>query len=70
MPPNGNSCDYGGDNSDSDADAVTAGSRHPGVANCLMMDGSVRSVKSTISPNTWWGIISMAGNEVISADAY
>ncbi len=70
MPPNNNSCDYAGDNSDSDADAITAGSRHSGVANCLMMDGSVRGVKSTVAPNTWWAIISMAGNEVVSADAY
>ncbi|MDR3636088.1 MAG: DUF1559 domain-containing protein [Isosphaeraceae bacterium] len=70
MPPNGNSCDFSGDNSDSDADAITAGSRHSGVANCLMMDGSVRGVKSSVNPTAWWSIISMAGNEVVSADAY
>ena len=70
MPPDSFSCDFGADNSDSDADATTAGSRHPGVANTLMMDGSVRTVKSTISPNTWWAIISMAGGEVVSADSY
>ncbi len=70
MPPNGFSCDYGGDNSDSDADAVTAGSRHPGVANVLMMDGSVHGIKSTVNPATWWAICSMAGNEVVSSDAY
>jgi prepilin-type N-terminal cleavage/methylation domain-containing protein/prepilin-type processing-associated H-X9-DG protein len=68
--PNGNSCDYAGDNSDSDADAITAGSRHSGVANCLLMDGSVRSVKSSVNPTAWWGIMSMAGSEVVSADAF
>jgi prepilin-type N-terminal cleavage/methylation domain-containing protein/prepilin-type processing-associated H-X9-DG protein len=70
MPPNGNTCDYNGDNSDSDSEATTAGSRHPGVANVLMMDGSVHGIKSTVNPVTWWAIISMAGNEVVSADAY
>jgi prepilin-type N-terminal cleavage/methylation domain-containing protein/prepilin-type processing-associated H-X9-DG protein len=70
MPPNGFSCDYSSFNSDSDDDAITAGSRHSGVANCLMMDGSVRAVKSTISPPTWWAIISMAGGEVVSSDSY
>ena len=70
MPPNGNSCDLGVTSSDSDNEATTAGSRHPGIANTLMMDGSVRSVKSTITPSVWWAIISMAGNEVVSADSY
>ncbi len=35
-----------------------------------MRDGSVRAMKSTINPQTWWAIISMAGGEVVSADAY
>jgi prepilin-type processing-associated H-X9-DG protein len=70
MPPNAFSCDFAGDNSDSDADAITAGSRHSGVANFLMMDGSVRAVKSSVNPITWWALCSMAGNEVVSADAY
>jgi prepilin-type N-terminal cleavage/methylation domain-containing protein/prepilin-type processing-associated H-X9-DG protein len=70
MPPNGNSCDLGVTSSDSDNEATTAGSRHPGVANTLMMDGSVHTIKSTITPRVWWAIISMAGSEVVSADSY
>ncbi len=70
MPPNSFSCDFGGFNSDSDNDAITAGSRHPGVVNCLMMDASVRGIKSTVNPATWWGLSTMAGGEVISADSY
>jgi prepilin-type N-terminal cleavage/methylation domain-containing protein len=70
MPPNTWSCDFGGDNADSDSDAISAGSRHPGIVNCQMLDGSVRAVKSTIANNIWWGISTMAGGEVISADAY
>jgi prepilin-type N-terminal cleavage/methylation domain-containing protein/prepilin-type processing-associated H-X9-DG protein len=69
MPPNAQSCDFNV-NSDSDTDAITAGSRHSGGANVLMMDGSVRFVKGSVAPQTWWALCSMAGNEVVSADAY
>ncbi|MHC5542958.1 DUF1559 family PulG-like putative transporter [Singulisphaera rosea] len=70
MTPNSWSCDYGNDNADSDADAITASSRHPGVVNTLMLDGSVRGVKNSIAPTTWWAISTMAGGEVVSADSY
>jgi prepilin-type processing-associated H-X9-DG protein len=70
MPPNSWSCDFGGDNADSDADAITAGSRHPGGVNCLMLDGSVRFVKSTINIITWQSISTMMGNEVVSSDQF
>jgi prepilin-type N-terminal cleavage/methylation domain-containing protein len=70
MPPNSWSCDFGADNADSDSDAITAGSRHPGIVNCQMLDGSVRAIKSTIAKNVWWGISTMAGGEVIDASSY
>jgi prepilin-type N-terminal cleavage/methylation domain-containing protein/prepilin-type processing-associated H-X9-DG protein len=70
MPPNTYNCSFGGDNSDSDDDALTAGSRHPGIANVLMMDGSVRAIKSSVSRTTWWALSTMAGGEVLSADSY
>ena len=69
MPPNTWSCDYAGDNADSDADAITAGSRHNGSVNCAFVDGSVRSVKSSINPATWWAVGTMANGEVVSSDA-
>jgi prepilin-type processing-associated H-X9-DG protein len=69
MPPNTWGCDFGG-NSDSDSDAITATSRHSGGVNCAMVDGSVRFVKSSINPATWWALATMAGGEVVSADAY
>jgi prepilin-type N-terminal cleavage/methylation domain-containing protein/prepilin-type processing-associated H-X9-DG protein len=69
MPPNTWSCTWGGRWGDMGG-AVTATSRHPGVANVMMADGSVRSIKSTVSPPVWWALGSRAGGEVLSADSY
>ncbi len=44
--------------------------RHPGSVNLLMMDGSVRGIKSSISPTTWWALSTMAGGEVLDASSY
>jgi prepilin-type processing-associated H-X9-DG protein len=49
---------------------MTAGSRHPGPVNLLMCDGSVRGVKNSIAPATWWALGTIAGREVVSSDAY
>ncbi len=43
---------------------------HPGGANMCMTDGSVRFVKDTVSPAIVRALITRAGGEVISADAY
>jgi prepilin-type N-terminal cleavage/methylation domain-containing protein/prepilin-type processing-associated H-X9-DG protein len=64
MPPNGWSCRSGLQI------AHVANSRHPGVVNVLMCDGSVKAIKSSVNVNTWWALGSRAGSEVISADAY
>jgi prepilin-type N-terminal cleavage/methylation domain-containing protein/prepilin-type processing-associated H-X9-DG protein len=50
--------------------AHVASSRHPGVVNVLMLDGSVRAIKSTVNINTWWALGTRSGGEVVSADAY
>jgi prepilin-type N-terminal cleavage/methylation domain-containing protein len=70
MTPDTWSCDFNGHTADSDSDAITAGSRHSGIVNCMMMDASVRAVKSSIAPNIWWAIGTMAGSEVLSGDSY
>jgi prepilin-type N-terminal cleavage/methylation domain-containing protein/prepilin-type processing-associated H-X9-DG protein len=44
-------------------------SRHGGGVNMLLADGSVRFIKNSISPYTWWGAATMAGGEIISADS-
>ena len=53
MPPNSWGCAYGGRWGDAGG-AYTATSRHPGVVNLLMCDGSVRSAKNSISNMVWW----------------
>ena len=68
MPPNTWSCEY--DTSYQPNGALTASSRHSGGVNVLFCDGSVKFIKSTISPPMWWALGTIAGAEVVSADAY
>ena len=70
MPPNLWSCDDSNNSWVNDAAAATASSRHGGGVNVLMADGSVRFIKSTVSPPTWWALGSRDGGEVISSDSY
>ena len=49
---------------------VPASSRHPGGANILFGDGSVKLVKNTVSLATWRSLGTRNGGEVVSADAY
>jgi prepilin-type processing-associated H-X9-DG protein len=68
MPPNSKLCTAGNDNYD--AEAYGPLSLHPGGVNVGFADGSVRFVKSTISPQTWWALGTRAGGEVVSSDQY
>ncbi len=70
MPPNAWSCAVTGSESGSGGVASTASSRHPGVVNLLMMDGSVRAIKGSINVNTWWALGTRGCGEVVSADSY
>ncbi|ODT98458.1 MAG: hypothetical protein ABS79_05820 [Planctomycetes bacterium SCN 63-9] len=49
---------------------VNLSSYHPGGANVLMGDGSVRFLKDTTNNLTLWALGSIAQGEVISADSY
>jgi prepilin-type N-terminal cleavage/methylation domain-containing protein/prepilin-type processing-associated H-X9-DG protein len=49
---------------------IGASSYHAGGVNVGFLDGSVRFVKDSVSPQTWWAISTMAGGEVVSADSY
>jgi prepilin-type N-terminal cleavage/methylation domain-containing protein/prepilin-type processing-associated H-X9-DG protein len=69
MPPNSNNCEFDTYGFAPNG-ALTASSRHPGGVNVMMCDGSVRFVKSSVAPQTWWALGTMAGGEVVSSDSY
>jgi prepilin-type processing-associated H-X9-DG protein len=50
--------------------SLAASSQHPGGVNALFGDGSVRFVKNTVNPVTWYCLGTIAGSEVVSADQY
>jgi len=45
-------------------------SNHPGGVNVCFTDGSVRFVKDSVSPQTWWAIGTRNGGETVSSDSY
>ena len=45
-------------------------SAHPGLINATFADGSVRAIKDTVAMPTYMALSTMAGGEVVSADAY
>ena len=45
-------------------------SYHPGGANALFGDGSVRFLKDTTNLKVLRGLVTLSGGEVISADSY
>jgi prepilin-type N-terminal cleavage/methylation domain-containing protein/prepilin-type processing-associated H-X9-DG protein len=45
-------------------------SHHAGGINVTLCDGSVRFIKDSISIYSWWGLATISGGEVISADSY
>ncbi|WP_165246734.1 DUF1559 domain-containing protein [Paludisphaera soli] len=62
---NGDGPDNGGVNG-----IVTATSNHSGGVNVALADGSVKFIKDSIAPQTWWALGTRNGGEVISSDAY
>jgi prepilin-type N-terminal cleavage/methylation domain-containing protein/prepilin-type processing-associated H-X9-DG protein len=47
-----------------------AQSYHSGGVNCGMGDGSVKFIKDSVNPTTWWALGTRANKEVISTDSY
>jgi prepilin-type N-terminal cleavage/methylation domain-containing protein/prepilin-type processing-associated H-X9-DG protein len=72
MTPNLNACYFSGNSlggAQPDFTLVGASSYHPGGVNVAFLDGSVRFIKSSVSPTTWWALATKAGGEVISGDS-
>jgi prepilin-type processing-associated H-X9-DG protein len=70
--PNKKACYFTGSNTKGHPTStiIGASSYHPGGVNVGMLDGSVKFIKDTINPLTWWALATKAGGEVISADSY
>jgi len=45
-------------------------SNHPGGANVLMTDGSVKFMKASVAEQTWWALATRDSGEVVSSDSY
>jgi prepilin-type N-terminal cleavage/methylation domain-containing protein/prepilin-type processing-associated H-X9-DG protein len=50
--------------------SLAASSRHPSGVNALFGDGSVHFVKNSVNPVAWYGLGTIAGGEIVSADQY
>ena len=70
LPPGYPSCLLGGSQDYDSQTVVTATSRHPGGVNLMTGDGSVRFVKASINAGVWTALGTVAGGEVIDANAY
>jgi type II secretory pathway pseudopilin PulG len=71
--PNGFSCTttpQTGEDPGNVTTAITATSNHPGGVNVGFDDGSVKFIKDTISPQTWWALGSRNLGETLSSDSY
>ncbi len=45
-------------------------SRHSGGVNEAYSDGSVRFIKNSVNPTSWWALGTRNGGEVVSSDSY
>jgi len=69
--PNKKACYYnGGLNSNTDHGVIGTSSNHPGGVNMTFLDGSVKFIKDSISPTTWWAIATKSGGEVVGSDQF
>jgi prepilin-type N-terminal cleavage/methylation domain-containing protein/prepilin-type processing-associated H-X9-DG protein len=71
MTPNKKGCWWvNSDANNTDNTVIGASSYHPGGVNVGFLDGSIRFVKDSVSNQTWWGIATKAGGEIIDASSY
>ena len=63
-------CKFRGSGAVESLNLGNAQSNHPGGANVMFADGSVRFMKATVNQMTYMGLGTRAGGEVISADQY
>jgi prepilin-type N-terminal cleavage/methylation domain-containing protein/prepilin-type processing-associated H-X9-DG protein len=71
--PNKKSCVYANEDGSTPlstiASLIGATSHHPGGVNVGFLDGSVKFIKDSVNPTAWWAVATVAGGEIVSADA-
>jgi prepilin-type processing-associated H-X9-DG protein len=65
QPPNRKACQQSGDES-----LIGASSFHPGGANLLLCDGSVKFAKNGIAIRTWHALHTIANGEQVPGDTF
>jgi prepilin-type N-terminal cleavage/methylation domain-containing protein/prepilin-type processing-associated H-X9-DG protein len=70
MTPNQQACTFGGESPHPARTLTGASSKHPGGVNVAFLDGSVKFIKDSVSPVTWWAIATRSGGEVVDAASY
>jgi prepilin-type N-terminal cleavage/methylation domain-containing protein/prepilin-type processing-associated H-X9-DG protein len=72
--PNKNSCLFSGDTGITpyymDRGFIGAQSYHSGGVNVCFLDGSVKFIKDSVSPQTWGSLATKGGGEVVDASSY
>jgi prepilin-type N-terminal cleavage/methylation domain-containing protein/prepilin-type processing-associated H-X9-DG protein len=72
--PNRLSCYYNNDSIgqpwSAAVNAIAAASRHPGGVNMAFADGSVHFIKTSVSPQAYYGLATPGGGEIVSSDSY
>jgi prepilin-type N-terminal cleavage/methylation domain-containing protein/prepilin-type processing-associated H-X9-DG protein len=70
MTPNTKACFHQGQGEHTIYTIVGASSNHSGGVNVGMLDGSVKFVKNSVNPVSWWALATKAGGEILSSDSY
>jgi prepilin-type processing-associated H-X9-DG protein len=72
MPPNAKfpNCNVNATGSIEDIGMFNLSSFHPGGANVVMLDGSVKFLKDSLNQQTLWALGSINQGEVIDANSY
>jgi prepilin-type N-terminal cleavage/methylation domain-containing protein/prepilin-type processing-associated H-X9-DG protein len=69
--PNTRACIWSTDTDEAPGETlIGASSYHSGGVNVGFLDGSVKFIKNSVNPPTWWALSTMSGGEVIDASAY
>jgi prepilin-type processing-associated H-X9-DG protein len=70
MMPNTKACFFSNQNGNVLDTVVGASSNHSGGVNVVMLDGSVKFVKNSVSPTTWRALATRDKGEIIDASSY